>query len=442
MLKTAEGTTTRVRYLIVSILFAVSCFSYGDRVALSIAGASMSKDLHINPLQLGYLFSGFSWAYVVGQLPSGWLLDYFGSKIVYGVSIVIWSISALLIGFTGHVAASMVFSVLFALRLVSGLAQAPVFPGNGRVVASWFPTSERGRASALFNSSQYFALTIFAPIMAEIVHLAGWHSCFWFMGGLGFIFAAIWFTNVYGVKEHPRISAAEVEYIEQGGGLVNTDDRAKSKLKATTLTWRAVRVLLSQRMLLGIYAGQYCVVTLTWFFLTWFPIYLAQARHMSIVKAGFAAAVPALFGGFGGILGGVVSDSLLRRHSLSFARKAPIMIGMALAVAMIGCNYAGSQTIMLLLMSVSFFGKGFGALGWTLISDTSPKQIVGLNGALFNLIGNLSGITTPIVIGYIVQKTRSFNDALIFVGITALFAIVSFGPVAGEIKRLDLNLET
>ena len=194
-------------------------------------------------------------------------------------------------------------------------------------------------------------------------------------------------------------------------------------------------------MLVGIYIGQYCINTLTWFFLTWFPVYLAQARHMSILNVGFAAAVPGLCGGFGGILGGVLSDRLLHQgHSLSFARKAPIMAGMALSMTMIACNYARAQSIMLLFMSIAFFGKGVGALGWTVISDTSPKGMVGMNGALFNFIGNMAGITTPIIIGYLVEKTGSFNDVLIFVSLTALCAIVSYGPIVGEIKRLDLTV--
>lgn len=193
-------------------------------------------------------------------------------------------------------------------------------------------------------------------------------------------------------------------------------------------------------MLVGIYIGQYCITTLTWFFLTWFPVYLTQARHMSIVNVGFAAAVPGLCGGFGGILGGVLSDRLLHRgRSLSFARKAPIMAGMALSTTMIACNYAQAQSIMLLFMSIAFFGKGVGALGWTVISDTSPKEMVGMNGALFNFIGNMAGITTPIIIGYLVEKTGSFNDVLIFVSLTALFAIISYGPIVGEIKRLELT---
>lgn len=434
-----EDRQTRVRYRIVAILFAVSCFSYGDRVALSIAGVAMAKDISMDPLKMGYLFSGFSWAYVLGQLPSGGLLDRFGSKRVYGISIVSWSICAFLTGFAGYLAASAAFTAIFVLRLLSGFAQAPVFPGNGRIVASWFPTRERGRASAIFNSSQYFALLIFAPIFGWIVHGAGWRSCFWFMGTLGFVLTIIWFKNVYGVKQHPSISNAEIDYIESGGGLVNTDQRTQANLKGNTLTWATVKMLLSHRMLVGIYLGQYCITTLTWFFLTWFPIYLAQARHLSILKVGFAAAVPGLCGGFGGILGGVVSDRLLHNgRSLSFARKAPIMAGMALSMTMIGCNYAQAQSLMLLLMSISFFGKGLGALGWTVISDTSPKGMVGMNGALFNLIGNMAGITTPVIIGYLVQKTGSFDDVLIFVSLTALCAIVSYGPIVGEIKRLDL----
>jgi ACS family glucarate transporter-like MFS transporter len=418
---------THVRYLIIAILFAVSCFSYGDRLALSIAGVALARDIHLDPLKMGYLFSAFSWAYVLAQLPAGALLDRFGSKKVYGISILVFSLCALLTG------VARLFTEIFLLRLISGFAQAPVFPGNGRIVASWFPANERGRASAAFNSSQYFALMIFAPVLGWIIYVAGWRACFWFMGALGLVFALIWAKNIYAVRDDPRISPAEIDYIEQGGGLVD--------VRGTRLTWAAVKALLSHRMLVGIYLGQYCITTLTWFFLTWFPIYLGQARHLSIMKVGFAAALPALCGGTGGLLGGVVSDKLLRTgFSLSFARKAPIMAGMLLSVTMIGCNYAAAQAVMLFLMSLSFFGKGFGSLGWTVISDTSPKGMVGLNGALFNLIGNLAGITTPIIIGYMVKKTGSFDDVLIFVGVTALCAIVSYGPIAGEIKRLDVPL--
>ena len=426
-----------MRYSIISVLFAVSCFSFADRAALSQAVTAMPKDMDMNAQKLGQLLFGFGIAYALGQLPSGGLLDRFGSKRVYGVSIVLWSVFAFLTGFAGHFQAAAAFTMIFVLRLFSGLAQSPVFPGNGRIVASWFPAAERGRASAIFNSSQYFALPVFAPIFGWLIHSYGWQSCFFFMGVLGIGFAVLWYTTIFGVNEHPRISRSEAEMIERGGGLVSTDS-SKTAGK-NTLTWATVRMLLSYRMLVGVYLGQYCITTLTWFFLTWFPLYLSQARHMSVVKVGLAAAVPGLCGGIGGILGGIISDRLLRSGcSLSLARKLPIMAGMALSMTIIACNYASSQTWMLVFMSLSFFGKGIGALGWTVISDTSPKGMVGMNGALFNFCGNLAGVTTPLIIGTIVARTHSYNGALIFVAFIAFCAIVSFGPIVGEIKRIEL----
>ena len=429
--------TTHVRYLIVLLLFVTSTFSYGDRVVLSIAAVNVMRELHLDALRLGYLLSGFSWAYVCAQLPAGGLLDRFGSKGIYGLAIIGWSICALLAGATGYLPATIAFYALFAVRFVSGLAQSPVFPGNGRIVAAWFPASERGRASAIFNSSQYFSLVLFAPTMGWIVHRFGWKQCFWFEGLIGLALAVLWFRSIYGVKAHPRISPAEIDYIESGGGVASLD--AANRPASNALTWPAIRALLSNRMLLGIYLGQYCITTLTWFFLTWFPIYLNQARHISIVKVGFLSALPALCGFAGGILGGVFSDRLLRRgRSLTIARKVPIVLGMALAMTMIGCNYVNTSLAVMILMSIAFFGKGIGALGWTVISDTSPKNLIGVNGGLFNLIGNLAGVTTPIVIGLIVKYTGSFQGALIFVAATALLAIVAYVPIVGEIKRVEL----
>src|SRR5450756_1046173 len=435
-MKSIQAAPTHVRYFILLTLFLVSAFSYGDRVVLSIAGIAFAKDLHLKPLQMAYLFSGFSWTYAVAQLPSGWLLDRFGTKKVYGLAIFLWSILAALAGFAGYLSGVIAFIVIFGLRLLSGLAQAPVFPGNGKIVAAWFPSTERGTASAIFNASQYFALVLFAPLMGWIAHVRGWKDCFWFLGILGMILTYLWFKIIYDVKAHPSINSGEIATIEQGGGLCVISSLVRDS--GNQLSWKAVGKMLESRMLIGIYLGQYCINTLTWFFLTWFPVYLSQARHMSITKAGLAAALPALCGSVGGILGGVFSDGLLRSgRSLSFARKTPIVMGMALAMTMMLCNVVDTQWGIMVLMSLAFFGKGFGALGWTVISDTSPKGMVGLNGGMFNFCGNVAGITTPIVIGYLVQRTGSFRWALIYVGLTALLAIASYLLVAGPLRRLN-----
>jgi ACS family glucarate transporter-like MFS transporter len=125
--------------------------------------------------------------------------------------------------------------------------------------------------------------------------------------------------------------------------------------------------------------------------------------------------------------------------SLSASRKTPIVAGMLLSMAMIACNYVSADWLVVTIMSLAFFGKGIGALGWAVVSDTSPKQAGGLSGGLFNTFGNTAGITTPIVIGYIVQATGSFAGALVFVGANAAVAILCYLFVVGEIKRVEFR---
>ena len=251
------GKRTNVRYWIVVMLFIVTAFNYGDRATLSIAGASMTKDLGLDSVDMGYVFSAFSWAYVIGQIPGGWLLDKFGSKRVYFVSILTWSIFTLLQGFVGSLG-SITNAVigLFILRFMVGLCESPSFPGNSRIVAAWFPAQERGTAVSIFNSAQYFATVIFAPIMGWLTHAVGWSHVFFFMGGLGILLSFIWLKVIKNPTDHPSMNRAELEYIEQGGALTNMDQPAK-KAAMTISKWDAIKQLLQSRMMVGVYLGQY-----------------------------------------------------------------------------------------------------------------------------------------------------------------------------------------
>jgi len=432
---------TYTRYFIVGILFFASTVNYADRNSLSIVKDSLSGDLGLGPVW-GYLLSAWAWSYVIAQIPCGWVLDRFGSKRVYGAGIFLWSLFVFLMGFAGIFRGHTAFWVLFVLLFFAGFALAPAFPGNGRFVAAWFPTSERGTASAIFNSSQYFCLVLFAPLMGWIVGRFGWQYVFWTMGLLGIALTPLWFLFVHTPKDHPHTSAAELRHIEQGGGLVNMDMGAKAGARFN-VKWSHLRQLLGSRMMFGVYVGQFCITTLTYFFVQWFPNYL-QSRGMSIARAGLVAALPALFGCIGGILGGRFSDVLLKRgRTLSFARKLPIVAGMLLSCSMILCNYvpAGANAMIVAIMCVAFFGKGMGALGWTVVSDTAPKQIVGLSGGLFNTFGNTAALTTGIIVDYLVNWTGHFNAALIYVGANALGAIFCYLVIVGEIKRLELRKE-
>lgn len=436
-LAVSDARRSRVRISIVLMLFVATTINYADRATISIAGPALSKDLGLDAVQMGYVFSAFAWSYVLAQIPGGWLLDRYGVKWVYAAAIFLWSAFTLVQGAVGFFTGATAVALLFALRLAVGLAEAPVFPANARITAAWFPAKERGMASAFFNSAQYFATVLFTPLMAWVVHHFGWHHVFTMMGALGIAFALLWTQVIHGPKDHPGMNAAERDYIERGGALLDMDGQGSAR---QSNVGRTLKQLLANRMLLGIYVGQYCITTLTYFFLTWFPVYLVKERGLSILQAGFAAVLPALCGFVGGILGGVISDMLLRRgHSLTAARKIPIVGGMLLSMSIIGCNYVQADAVVVGLMALAFFGKGIGALGWAVVSDTSPRESGGLSGGLFNTFGNTAGITTPIAIGYIVQSTGSFNGALVFVGLNALVACFCYLVVVGEIRRVELR---
>ncbi|MCI8211437.1 glucarate transporter [Pseudomonas sp. S25] len=432
-----ETKPGRVRYSILLMLFFVTSVTFADRSSLSIAGSALQADLGIDALTLGYIFSAFGWAYVIGQIPGGWLCDRFGARRVYGIALFSWSLFTLLQGFVGVLPLSWTIVSLFLLRMAVGFAGAPCFPGNARIIAAWFPSAERATATAISSSAQYSATAIFAPLMGWVVQAMGWQYVFIVLGGFGLLFSILWFRVIHGPREHPTITQAEFSHIESGGGLLDLEPRVGD---TTESQWRYLKLLLSHRTLIGLYLGQYCNNAITYFFLTWFPVYLVQARGMTILSAGFFTALPAISGFVGGVLGGLISDGLLRQgYSLTLARKLPIVCGLLLSSSMVLCIYVQSDAAVVGLMALAFFGKGFGSHGWTLVADTSPRQIIGLSGGLFNTFGNLAAITTPIVVGYLVSRTGSFDSALVYVAANALLAVFFYLVVVGRIYRIDLE---
>lgn len=438
---TEESKKSHFRWVIVSLLFFTTAINYADRTVLSIAGPALAKSLNLDSVSMGYIFSAFGWSYVIAQLPGGWLLDRFGSRKIYALSLFVWSFITFITGFTGLFIGFSAVIVLFILRFLLGIAEAPAFPANSRITVAWFPSGETGTAAAIFNSAQYFATVLFAPLLGYIVHTYGWKYSFFFMGIVGFIFLIIFLKFIHAPRKSRYINQAELDYISNGGAITEMDHKAKNtKNNDDAPAWRFLSQLLKNRMFIGVYIAQYCINAITFFFITWFPVYLVQARGMTILKAGFVAVLPAIFGFVGGNLGGIFSDYLLKKSgSLSVARKVPIVIGMLLSMSMILCNYTGVEWMVVAFMALSYFGKGVGALGWAVNADTAPKEITGLSGSLFNTFGNLSSIITPIAIGYIIRITGSFNWALVFVSIHAFLAIISYVFIVGKIQRFELK---
>ncbi|WP_336486749.1 MFS transporter [Methylobacterium nigriterrae] len=423
---------TNARYVILVLIFIATTFNYVDRATLSVAASAMKAEFGFDAVTMGLAFSAFGWAYTAMQIPGGWVLDKYGARLVYGIGLILWSAFTVMQGFVHLV--SFTFFALFALRFLMGIAESPAFPANSRLTVMWFPNQERAFATSIFQSAQYFALAVFTPVMTWTLHSFSWHAIFYWAGGIGLILGVFWLVYVHEPRHHKGVNQAELDYIEAGGGMPDMGE------KRATIRWAQVRALISNRMMIGIYIGQFCLTTITWFFLTWFPTYLLEARGMSILQVGVVAAIPAICGFLGSLTGGLWSDWMLRRgYSLTLARKLPIISGLMFSSTIVLANYVQSDVVVIVVMSLAFFAKGIGNLGWCIVGDVSPKQIMGISGGIFNLCGNLASIATPLAIGIIVKEMGSFDLALVYIGVLALLGAFSYLVIVGPLKRLELS---
>jgi ACS family D-galactonate transporter-like MFS transporter len=252
-------------------------------------------------------------------------------------------------------------------------------------------------------------------------------------GSVGLLFSLAWLKSYVEPHESKRVNREELDYIEAGGGL-------GYKTAATPFSWRNMGRLIRKRQILGAGIGQFAGNSTMVFFLTWFPSYLATERHMEWLKVGIFAVMPYIAASIGVLIGGWVSDNLIQRTgSANVGRKLPIIAGLLLASTIVAANYVQSNLAVVAIMSVAFFGQGLVNLGWTLITDVAPKDLIGLTGGLFNLCANLAGIVTPIAVGIIVGRTGSFVGALEFIGALALIGVISYIFIVGDVRRVEIE---
>jgi ACS family D-galactonate transporter-like MFS transporter len=419
-----SATRTRARLLVLALITLATMLNYVDRSVMGVAQPFLVKDLHIGPELMGLVFSAFSWTYALAQIPGGVLLDRLGSRLTYTLSLFTWSLATMTHGLMSGVVG------LFSARLALGLAEAPSFPTNSRILATWFPQAERARANSIYAVGQYVGLGFLIPVLAWIAATWGWRWLFFLFGGIGVLFALCWFA-IYREPQASRANQAELDHIAAGGGLAPPGAPLR-------LTWAGATALLRKRQILGAAIGQFCGNSTLVFFLTWFPSYLATERGMDWIRSGFAASLPYIAASVGVLAGGAISDALIRRTgSATLGRKLPIIAGLLLTSTMIVANYADSNAVVIAVMSVAFFGQGMVNLGWTLIADVAPKKQMGLTGGVFNLCANLAGIITPLVVGFVVGSTGSFYGALAYIAALGLIGAAAYIFIVGEVVRLD-----
>jgi ACS family D-galactonate transporter-like MFS transporter len=425
---------THVRWFpILALVFVATLLNYLDRAVFSIARPLFTKELGVAPIVAGTLGSAFAWSYALAQVPGGIVLDRFGTRLVYSISLATWSLVTLCQGLVSSVGA------LLGLRVALGFCEAPCFPANSRVLNSWFPQHERARANSIYAVGMSAGLAFFLGPLVWIAERYTWRGLFVAAGSIGLLFAIVWHVAYREPRESTLVNEAELDYISAGGAF------AKDTIAQTPVSWQNILKVSRLRPIVIISVAQFCGNTVLNFFLVDFVNYLATQRHMPWIKLGIFVALPYMAAAVGGVVGGAVADRLIRRGgSITLARKLPVASGLVLAASLTLANLVpeGQDGLVILIMSVAFFGQGMSNLGWTVLTDLAPKNMVGLAGGFFNMITNLAGILTPFILGAILQFTGSYFYSLIYVGAVPLIGAALYIFGLGEIKRLEVPVES
>lgn len=417
---------TKIRYQVLFLIFVNVVINYMDRSNLAVAASEIDKEFQFTPVQLGLIFSAFSWTYLAFQIPGGILVNRFSPRILYAFSLIAWSLTTVMQGFAKG------FATLFGLRMATGVFEAPAFPINNRVVSNWFPDNERASAIAVYTSGQFLGLAFLMPVLSKIQLEVGWKGLFVVTGLIGIIWGIVWYIFYRDPHRHKSVNTAELQHIESGGGLLDKQNAEKK----TAFRWSDLKAVLSYRKLWGIYLGQFAVNATTWFFLTWFPKYLVDYRGLDFIKSGYWASVPYLAAFTGILCSGFLSDYLVKKGiSPARARKWPIIIGLLISAFIVGANYVNTPGLIIFFMSLSFFGIGFASITWIFVSTLAPKHLINLTGGVFNFIGQLAGIIVPIVIG-VLASGGSFAPALVFVAVMGVMGACSYIFLVGNVERI------
>jgi len=396
-------------------LFLLTTINYADRVALSVAAKPVSTEFGLSPVEMGYLLSSFLWMYVVCLIPVGLLVDRYGGKVVNGLGIGLWSAATVLTGFAPN------FLFMLGTRVVMGMGESTSWPASNRVIREWFPASERGIANAIFGAGAAAGPAIGAVAISWIVASLGWRAGFLAAGSIGFIWLVAWWW-LFDKPERVRwLRPAERDRIlaERDGRTTRPDDAGP-----VSSLW----YLLGLRSVWGLFLTQGCEVYGGYMLLTWLPTYLQQAKGLSLMNAGMLTAVPFGAAAVLGVLLGRVSDRVLTREAVHAGQRRTMLAVLLAGVGgMLLVPFVDELWLIILILSgVRALGLAGSALNFALVTDlVRSRSDIGKVTSITVLGGNTFGLASPIITGYVVSLTGSFDRAFFVAGILPLIGAVA-----------------
>jgi ACS family D-galactonate transporter-like MFS transporter len=395
--------------------------NYFDRVNLSVSHLALYSTFGISDIAFGYLSGAYNWTYALCQLPVGPLLDRLGIKRIGRISTLLWSIASF-----GAALSSGVGS-FFGARLLLGVGEAPTFPANAKAIGYWFPVSERGLATSLFDAAAKSASAIGVPILGLLLLRVGWRWSFAMTGALSLVYLAVFWKFYRDPNDDPDLSPEERRYI--------ADESHQQTVAAPP---SSLRYLIRQRKVLGLALGLGSYNYVFYLLLTWLPSYLSSALHIDLLHSFLYTGVPWLIATGTDLLGGWGSDTLIQRGwSASRVRKTVLLCGTAFGLGILGASNAHTPASALIWISISIGGLAAAApVGWSIPSMIAPQGSVGTVGGIVNFSNQISGIAAPIITGYLVAATHNYVWAFRISAIYVFVGILSYIFLLGEIRQI------
>jgi ACS family hexuronate transporter-like MFS transporter len=412
-----------LRWLLVGLVFAVTCINYIDRSSIGLLVTRFGTDIGISTTQYGYVGSLLLAAYTVSQSVSGRLYDKFGARIGFTVSILVWCTAAmahsLMTGFYSFAACSFFL----------GLGEAGNWPGAAKVIAEWFPQRERATGMAIFNSGASLGGVVGPLLVAGfLAPRFGWRITFLIIGSLGFFWLAAWLAFYRPLFQHPRLSLEERTHIREGQPEATLDD-------VRPISYGE---LLKLRQTWGILLARFCVDPIWWLYVLWLPTYLKEARHFDLKQIGVSTWAPYLAAAAGALFGGWVVGRLIKRGmSVNRARKTTISVAACMMPFGIFAARAHSPYTALACIAVVLFGfqmwiSNVQTLPSDFFSHRSVGAVAGMGGTaagIASLLFNL--LTAPLAHRF------GYGFVLTIAGVMAPVGLLLLLLVAGDIKRVD-----
>ncbi len=389
------------------LLFTLALINYIDRVTLSFAADPIRQEYGLSPVTLGYLFSSFLWTYTLCLLPMGMLVDRFGAKRTAGFGLGLWSLATAATGLAWS------FSSLLATRLVMGAGEASSNPAGARVIREWIPAGERGTLNAIFNSGSYAGPALCALVAGPIIAAFGWRVLFFVAGGIGAIWLACWLIWFQRPEDASWLGEAERQKIVAERGA------SKAALSGTGPKSGLLKLLGSGPTLWGLALTQGCNVYSQYLFLTWLPSYLQNSKGLTVAKTGLFAAIPYTVAVVLCILIGRLSDRLLKGDVGGGKRRTMIAAAMTLAAIILFAPFVSNIWLLIGLIALSLTGvAATTSLNFALLNDLLPNpRDVGVAMAFLVVGGNVFGLLAPIVTGYVIAATGSYDMAFVIAGV-------------------------